>query len=127
VGVFFLNNFYFLINIVMIYIDKDTINTFVLTLKEDTTISEPIYLFVFQNEYDLDSDKIYWIGTDTSTYKDRYNLFTLEEGVDVTFVKGQYVYKVYESETIPEDETGLTLVEEGRMVVAGEIINSIYE
>lgn len=111
----------------MIYIDKDTINTFVLTLTEDTTVSDPIYLFVFQNEYDLDSDKIYWIGTDTSTYKDRYNLFTLEEGVDVTFVKGQYVYKVYESETIPEDETGLTLVEEGRMVVAGEIINSIYE
>lgn len=111
----------------MIYIDKDTINTFVLTLKEDTTISEPIYLFVFQNEYDLDSDKIYWVGTDTSAYKDRYNFFTLEEGVDATFVKGQYVYKVYESATIPEDETGLTLVEEGRMVVAGEVINSIYE
>jgi hypothetical protein len=127
VGVFFLNNFYFSIIIVMIYINKGEVNTIVLTLSEDTTISNPYYLFVFQNEYNLESDKIYWIGTDTSAYKNRYNLFTLEEGEDATFVKGQYVYKVYESEVPPEDETGLTLVEEGRMVVAGEDINSIYD
>jgi hypothetical protein len=111
----------------MIYINKGEVNTFCLTLTEDTTISNPYYLFVFQNEYNLESNKIYWIGTDTSAYKNRYNLFTLEEGEDATFVKGQYVYKVYESETPPEDEVGLSLVEEGRMVVAGENINSIYD
>ena len=127
VGVFFLNNICFLFIIVMIYINKDEINTFVLTLTEDTTIPNPYYLFVFQNEYNLESSKIYWLGNDTSTFKDRYNLFTLEEGVDATFVKGQYTYKVYESEVPPEEETGLTLVEEGRMVVAGEDINSIYD
>ena len=111
----------------MIYINKGEVNTICLTLTEDTTISEPYYLFVFQNEFDLDSYKIYWLGTDTSTYKNRYNLFSLEDGVDATFVKGQYIYKVYESATPPEDETGLTLVEEGRMVVAGADINSIYD
>lgn len=111
----------------MIYIIKDEINTIVLTLTEDTTITEPYYLFVFQNEFDLDSNKIYWLGTDTSDYKNRYNLFTLEEGVDVTLVKGQYIYKVYESSVPPEGEDGLTLVEEGRMVVAGRDINSIYD
>jgi len=42
-------------------------------------------------------------------------------------VKGQYVYRVYESSVPPEDETDLTLVEEGRMVVAGRDINSIYD
>ena len=127
VGVFFLNNFLFSIIIVMIYIEKGEINTIVLTLTEDTTIPEPYYLFVFQNEFNKESNKIYWIGTDTSQYKDRYNLFTLEEGEDVTFVKGQFTYSVYESAVPPEDETGLTLVEEGRMVVAGVDINSIYD
>jgi len=127
VGVFFLNNFLFLVIIVMIYIEKGEINTIVLTLTEDTTIPEPYYLFVFQNEFNKESNKIYWIGTDTSQYKNRYNLFTLEEGEDVTFVKGQFTYSVYESAVPPEDETGLTLVEEGRMVVAGVDINSIYD
>ena len=111
----------------MIYIEKGEVNTIVLTLTEDTTIPEPYYLFVFQNEFNKESNKIYWIGTDTSQYKNRYNLFTLEEGEDVTFVKGQFTYSVYESAVPPEDETGLTLVEEGRMVVAGVDINSIYD
>jgi len=127
VGVFFLNNFLFSIIIVMIYIEKGEVNTIVLTLTEDTTIPEPYYLFVFQNEFNKESNKIYWIGTDTSQYKNRYNLFTLEEGEDVTFVKGQFTYSVYESAVPPEDETGLTLVEEGRMLVAGVDINSIYD
>lgn len=111
----------------MIYIDKGEENSFVLTLTESTTIADPIYLFVFQSDYDIEADPIYWIGTDTSQYKQRYNLFTLNEGVDVTFIKGQYSYKVYESLEVPENETGLTLIEEGRMVVNGEETNSIYD
>ena len=111
----------------MIYINKGEVNNFVLTLTESTTISDPIYLFVFQNEYNTESDKIYWIGTDTTQYKNRYNYFTLEEGVDATFVRGQYDYKVYESSEVPVDETGLSLIEEGRMVVEGEDTNSIYD
>lgn len=74
---------------------------------------------------------IYWVGQDFSSYTNRYNLFYLTEGTDVTFKLGQYRYEIYESlNPIVVDENttsdGLTLVEEGRMVVEG-ISNSIYD
>ena len=105
----------------MIYIDKGATETIVLTLTESTTITNPVFLFKFTWETDLDVDPLYWIGTDTSTYDYRYNKFELIEGTDVTFRIGQYVYEVYEAPTgsTPTDETGLDLVEEGRLVVNG--------
>ena len=118
----------------MIYLEKDSINTFVLTLTESSTISNPYYLFVFQNEFNKDSQGFQWVGTDTSDYKERYNLFQLEEGVDATFVLGQYTYTVYESadfiDVVDQDikyYIGLNMVEEGRMVVAGVVTNTIYD
>lgn len=111
----------------MIYLTKDTANTFVLTLTESATISAPAYLFKFTWELDETLDPIYWIGTDTSPYTQRYNLFNLEEGVDATFKIGQYKYEVYESDApAPVDETGLNKIEEGRMVVDGTG-NTIYD
>ena len=119
-------------NIVMIYIDKGEINTFALTLSEVTTLTNPYYLFVFEGEYNTAVEPIYWAGTDLSNWPTRYNLFTLEEGVDVELIKGQYKYSVYESPTaiiVDEntDETDLNLIEEGRMVVAGVAVSSIYD
>lgn len=118
----------------MIYIEKDSINTFVLTLTESSTISNPYYLFVFQNEFNKDSQGFQWVGTDTSDYKQRYNLFQLEEGVDATFVLGQFTYTVYESadaiDVVDQDikyYLDLNMVEEGRMVVAGVVTNTIYD
>jgi hypothetical protein len=109
----------------MIYINKDTNNEFALTLTESTTITDPFFLFKFVWEYDESIAPIYWVGTDYSSYPDRYNLFYIEEGVDATFSQGQYRYEVYESDqsiTIDENtsETGLTKIEEGRMVVYGD-------
>lgn len=104
----------------MIYITKDTTNEFALTLTESTTISNATFLFKFVWELDESLDPIYWIGADTSPYPERYNLFNLEDGVDATFKIGQYTYTVYESSDIaPVDETDLTEIEEGRMVVEG--------
>ena len=103
----------------MIYIEKAQTNEFVLTLTESVTISNPYFLFKFVWELDEELTPIYWVGTDTSSYTYRYNLFTLEEGVDATFKIGQYRYEVYESAISPTDETGLTKIEEGRMVVNG--------
>lgn len=128
----FLNVKLFNFNIVMIYIDKGEINTFALTLSEVTTLVDPYYLFVFEGEYNTAVEPIYWLGTDESNWPVRYNLFTLEEGVDVTLTKGQYKYSVYESDTpIIVDEntntTDLNLIEEGRMVVAGVAVSSIYD
>jgi hypothetical protein len=115
----------------MIYTEKNQTNTFALTLTESASITAPTWLFKFVWEMDQTLAPIYWVGVDYSQYVNRYNLFFLEEGVDVTFRIGQYRYEVYESpEPIVVDENttelGLTLVEEGRMVVEG-ISNSIYE
>ena len=111
----------------MIYLNKDTTNEFALTLTESVSISNPYFLFKFVWELDEDLTPIYWVGEDTSLYTERYNLFNLEEGVDATFRIGQYTYTVYESvDPTPIDETGLTEVEEGRMVVDG-IATTIYD
>lgn len=103
----------------MIYIEKAQTNEFVLTLTESATISNPYFLFKFVWELDEELTPIYWVGTDTSSYTERYNLFTFDEGTDATLMIGQYRYEVYESATSPVDETGLTKIEEGRMVVNG--------
>ena len=128
----FLNVTLLVFNIVMVYIDKGEINTFALTLSEVTTLVDPFYLFVFEGEYNTAVEPIYWVGTDTSNWPQRYNLFTLEEGVDVTLTKGQYKYSVYESATpiVIDENTNtdeLNLIEEGRLVVAGVAVSSIYD
>ena len=119
-------------NIVMIYIEKGEVNTFALTLSEVTTLVDPFYLFVFEGEFNTATEPVLWSGVDTSNFPTRYNLFTLEEGVDVELTRGQYTYSVYESdELIIVDENtntnGLNLIEEGRLVVAGGSVSSIYD
>lgn len=114
----------------MIYIEKGQVNTFALTLSEVTTLVDPFYLFVFEDEFNTAVDPILWEGVDTSDYPYRYNLFTMEEGVDLDLVKGQYTYKVYESPIAVDINTNtdnLNLIEEGRMVVSGVAVSSIYE
>lgn len=116
----------------MIYIEKGEINTFALTLSEVTTLVDPFYLFVFEGEFNTASEPLFWAGIDTSNYPTRYNLFTLEEGQDVEFTRGQYTYSVYESptEVLIDQNTntnGLNLIEEGRLVVAGGSSSSIYD
>jgi len=115
----------------MIYIEKNSLNTFALTLTESATITAPVWLFKFVWEMDESLDPVYWVGVDYSSYPDRYNLFYLTEGDDATFKLGQYRYEIYESPVpiIVDPNTnanGLDLVEEGRMVVEG-ISNSIYD
>jgi hypothetical protein len=116
----------------MIYIEKGQVNTFALTLSEVTTLVDPFYLFVFEDEFNTAVNPILWEGVDTSSYPYRYNLFTMEEGVDIDLIKGQYRYKVYESSTpiVIDENTDLTdfnLIEEGRLVVSGVPVSSIYD
>ena len=113
----------------MIYINKDELNSIVLTLTEVSTLSNPYYLFVFQNEMNPESTPILFTSPDISSYPERFNQFLLDEPVDVELNKGQYSYSVYESLIPPtsiEDTTG-EVIEEGRMVVSGAIVNSIYD
>jgi TATA-box binding protein (TBP) (component of TFIID and TFIIIB) len=76
-----------------------------------------------------ESDPILFTTTDISTYPERFNQFLLDEPVDVELTKGQYTYSDYESLIAPitiEDTTGI-IIEEGRMVVSGAVVNSIYD
>jgi len=84
---------------------------------------------VFQNEMNPESTPILFTTPDISAYPERFNQFELDEPVDVDLMKGQYSYSVYESLIPPitiQDTTG-EVIEEGRMVVSGAIVNSIYD
>lgn len=82
-----------------------------MTLKEKATLSNPNYLFIFTG---VQEEKDYAvILTDTSSYTDRYNQFTLTEGPagDVDFkYDGEYDYVVYEQSSPtnidPDQATG---------------------
>ena len=61
------------------------------------------------------------ILTDESEHKDRYNLFTLIEGTDITFRhKGQYSYYVYDANDV-ECENGKM-----KVITAAEAIEYAY-
>jgi len=128
----------------VIYIEKSTTNNIVLTLSESSKLSNPNFLFVFLNEYNLEAQTITFSTPDISSYTNRYNQFVLIESatgsttggynVPLSLVSGQYKYTVYEGLTASldiNDTTGI-VIEEGRMVVSGTdddietITNSIY-
>jgi len=82
---------------------KNSTNNVVVTLTENSTVTNPIYLFLFTNQ--TSNVNYYFIGTDTSAYKTRYNKFSIVEKTsantlngEVTLgLKGYYNYKVYQT------------------------------
>jgi hypothetical protein len=116
----------------MIYIEQGVINQVVLTLTEVTTVPTPHYLFAFTNEMNTASVPQLFTTADTSLWPERYNLFVLNEPVDLPLKQGQFIYQVYQS-SVPyvlpltiAQSTGV-VIEEGRMVVSGPVGNSIYD
>jgi hypothetical protein len=116
----------------MIYIEQGVINQVVLTLTEVTTVPTPHYLFAFTNEMNTASVPQLFTTADTSSYPERYNLFVLNEPVDIILKQGQFIYQVYQS-SVPyvlpltiAQSTGV-VIEEGRMVVSGPVGTSIYD
>jgi hypothetical protein len=102
----------------MIKLLRDGTTTFVATVTELTTISNPEYLFEFIEEQTDNS--VYCILADTSTETTRFNEFSITDGTDVNFsVDGFYTYKIYEQANGSGnlDPDGLTMVEEGRAYV----------
>jgi len=106
----------------MIHLNKSASTEFAVTLKEKTTLANPYYLFHFEN--DTSNANYYCIISDTSTQKQRYNLFTFTEGADVPLTgeliltnSGYYNYYIYEQDNNtnldPDNATGL--VEQGKM------------
>lgn len=118
----------------MIYIKKGVTNKVVLTLTEKSTLTSPYYLFIFENEFDLEENPIPFTTADQSFSTNRYNLFEITEsdsgevdgGIDIPLklVIGQYKYSIYESEieTLDINDTTGQVIESGRMVVVSEDI-----
>lgn len=123
----------------MIYIEKNAANNITLTLAERSKLTAPKFLFEFFLEYDRTEEKtpIYFTAPDVSVYPLRVNLFQLTEGENgseteangfedlpeggahLKLKRGQYLYNVYESETVTLDKAETTgrIIETGRMVV----------
>jgi hypothetical protein len=119
-------------NIGMIYIEQGVINQIVLTLTEVTTVPTPHYLFAFTNEMNTTSSTQLFTTADTSLYPERYNLFVLNEPVDIILKQGQFIYEIYQSSTpyvlpLTIAQTTGVVIEEGRMVVSGPVGTSIYD
>jgi hypothetical protein len=98
-----------------------------LTLKEKTTLSSPYYLFQFKNDSTNESE--YFIASDNSTEKDRYNRFTVTEksspnnlnGEVELAVPGFWTYTIREqasSTNLNPDDSG-AIVEVGKVKVIG--------
>jgi hypothetical protein len=96
-----------------------------LTLTEKVTLSPVYFLFEFKN--DTSNTKYYVISADTSTETERYNLFSITEGVDdqlngsvILGDSGFYTYTVYEQSSSSNlDPSGLDIVENGKMKLLG--------
>lgn len=114
----------------MIYIEKGQVNQIILTLSEVSTLANPYYLFVFYNEMDKDDYTIFtFYGPDLSAYPERFNQFALDDPNDLDLMKGQYIYNIYEGSIYPPtlNNVILEVIEEGRMVVSGPPVESIYD
>ncbi len=87
----------------MIKFNKSATNNVIVTLKENSTVLNPIYLFKFVSQQTLVS--YYFIGSDISSYKDRFNKFTIIEKASANTLNGEvtlgkegfYDYKVYQT------------------------------
>jgi hypothetical protein len=108
----------------LINIERNSANTLALTLKERGTAT--YYLFKFQS--DNTENVKYCIATDSSSYPNRYNKFTITEQtspdntnaqVEMT-TEGQWRYYVYANSSSSNlDPTGLTELESGIVKVTG--------
>lgn len=100
----------------MLLITQGETKFWYLTLTEKVTISNPYFLFSVTHRQTM---KVYnFILTDVSTFKDRYNKFSIDES-DYNFYEGEYMYEVYAqtSSTNLNPSLANELVEEGILKV----------
>lgn len=111
-------------------ITKGATNTLYFTLKEKATLTSPVYLFEIIHQVDL--TPIYFIATDTSSYPNRINKFSVVEGTNdptngqiICTNTGQYNYRIFEqsssSNLNPANTT--SIVETGIIKVEGTAVS----
>lgn len=83
----------------MLTINKGESNEMIVTATEKTTLVDPIYLFVFENQTTHKVNA--FILPDTSDYPSHYNTFTFTEGSNAarTLDTGTTYYKIYAQES----------------------------
>jgi hypothetical protein len=101
----------------MLQIDKAETKDWILTLTEKVTISPAYFLFSFTHR--LTNTTTNKILTDSSSYTERYNKFSVTEGTTFTLDAGEYLYKVYAQTSPSNTDPALAneLVEEGLLKV----------
>ena len=110
----------------MIQLTKGQTQNIILTLTEKQTLTNPNYLFVFENRStNTDVKFVKLNNTDISAYKERYNEFSIVVNSHFnTSLNGQYTYSVYEqASTSNLNPTGLNLLETGIMELEGTTIS----
>ena len=97
-----------------------------MTLTEKQLLTNPNYLFVFENRStNTDVKFVKLNNTDISAYKERYNEFSIvvNDYFDCS-LNGQYSYSVYEqASNTNKNPTGLNLLESGIMELSGTTIS----
>lgn len=112
----------------MLVINKNTNNTLIVTLQEKVTLTNPYYLFVFQNDVTL--DKVCFLQSNISTHQERYDEFLITErstslnassGIIEFLPVGSWTYFVYEQASSSNLDPTLTggLLETGKARVVG--------
>ena len=110
----------------MIQLTKGQTQNIILTLTEKQLLTNPNYLFIFENRStNTDVKFVKLNNTDISAYKERYNEFSIvvNDYFDCS-LNGQYSYSVYEqASTTNKNPTGLNLLESGIMELSGTTIS----
>jgi hypothetical protein len=106
-------------------------NNVALTLTESTTISNPKYLFQFINDTSL--EEVIFIASDTSNFKERYNLFVIQlvaknainllNGQIYLSDNGYWSYNVYEQASA----SNLNVEDSGALVETGKVLYNFTE
>jgi hypothetical protein len=110
----------------VIRLTKGQTQNIILTLTEKQLLTNPNYLFVFENRSTNTEIKFVKLNnTDTSAYKDRFNQFSIVvNSYFNTALNGQYTYTIYEqASTSNLNPTGLNLLESGIMELSGTTIS----
>jgi hypothetical protein len=113
----------------MIRFQKGATNTVTVTLTENSTLTNPIYLFQFTNQQT--ATDYYFIATDTSTFKERYNQFQVVEKSNPDTLNGEVLlgnegfYNYYVYETTLANTSGLSNASQAVIYILNEVENGL--
>jgi hypothetical protein len=114
----------------MIYIEQNKVNLVILQLTSNSFLNNPNYLFEYKN--DMSPNNItYFIGTDLSSFKCRYNRFNITltgasyvdySAATLNLRTGSYTYTVYEASSPTLHISGTTgrILDTGKVYVDGD-------